>query len=325
MFFAYLRARRRIPAVCAMLLLIFTCVFALCAVPLWPVLYAALLIAFFLALLAAADFCRFRRRHLLLMRLAESPEQAADTLPEADSPIEADYQQLLCELQQMRRTQETALRTQRQDMMQYYTTWVHQIKTPIAAMRLLLQERENAAPLLDELQKVEEYTEMALCYQRLHTDSSDFVIRACALDDVVRQALRRCASQFILKKIQLCYEPLHCTVLTDEKWLLFVIGQVLSNALKYTPAGSVHITLEAPKTLCIRDTGIGIDPADLPRVFEMGYTGINGRADKRATGIGLGLCRQIMTRLGHRIAIESAPGHGTAVRLFLESAQLEVE
>ena len=192
-------------------------------------------------------------------------------------------------------------------------------------MRLLLQERENAAPLLDELQTVEEYTEMALCYQRLHTDSSDFVIRACALDDVVRQALRRCASQFILKKIQLCYEPLRCTVLTDEKWLLFVIGQVLSNALKYTPAGSVHITLEAPKTLCIRDTGIGIDPADLPRVFEMGYTGINGRVDKRATGIGLGLCRQIVTRLGHRIAIESAPGHGTAVRLFLESAQLEVE
>jgi len=141
----------------------------------------------------------------------------------------------------------------------------------------------------------------------------------------VRQAVRAYASQFIRKKIRLEYEPLSCRVLTDEKWLLFAVEQVLSNALKYTKAGSVSITMEAKKTLCIRDTGIGIAPEDLPRVFEKGYTGYNGRADKKATGIGLYLCRRILGKLGHTISIESKLGVGTTVRLGLESAHLTVE
>lgn len=121
------------------------------------------------------------------------------------------------------------------------------------------------------------------------------------------------------------YAPLNVSVITDEKWLLFVIEQVLSNALKYTRSGSVSITLEAPKTLCIRDTGIGIAPEDLPRVFEKGYTGSNGRTDKRATGIGLYLCRRILAKLGHSITIASTPGMGTTVRIGLEQDALEVE
>ena len=131
--------------------------------------------------------------------------------------------------------------------------------------------------------------------------------------------------RIIQKKLRLVYEPLHLVVLTDEKWLLFVIEQVLSNALKYTPEGSVTIFAEAPGTLCIRDTGIGIEAADLPRIFETGFTGCNGRLDKRATGIGLGLSRRILERLGHRIAVESTPGQGTTVRLYLDREPLEVE
>lgn len=120
------------------------------------------------------------------------------------------------------------------------------------------------------------------------------------------------------------YEPVHCEVLTDEKWLVFVLEQILSNALKYTKSGSIHIYLspDAPKTLVIEDTGIGIAPEDLPRIFEKGYTGCNGRADKRSTGIGLYLCRQIMEKLSHTIRIESEMGAGTKVYLGLDTVSL---
>lgn len=113
-------------------------------------------------------------------------------------------------------------------------------------------------------------------------------------------------------------------VLTDEKWLVFVLEQILSNALKYTKSGSIHIYLspDAPKTLVIEDTGIGIAPEDLPRIFEKGYTGCNGRADKRSTGIGLYLCRQIMEKLSHTIRIESEMGVGTKVYLGLDTVSL---
>lgn len=196
-----------------------------------------------------------------------------------------------------------------------------------ARLRLLLQDADTdeQRALLEQVQSVEQYVEMVLGYLRLESPSSDYVIRNYALDDIVRQVVRKYASQFIRRKLRLEYTPLNVSVITDEKWLLFVIEQVLSNALKYTRSGSVSITLEAPKTLCIRDTGIGIAPEDLPRVFEKGYTGSNGRTDKRATGIGLYLCRRILAKLGHSITIVSTPGVGTTVRIGLEQDALEVE
>ena len=222
-----------------------------------------------------------------------------------------------------RRAQLTRSQQGYQELVEYYTVWAHQIKTPIAAMRLLLQDADTdeQRALLEQLQSVE----MVLGYLRLESPSSDYVIRNYALDDIVRQAVRKYASQFIRRRLRLEYTPLNVSVITDEKWLLFVIEQVLSNALKYTRSGSVSITLEAPKTLCIRDTGIGIAPEDLPRVFEKGFTGCNGRTDKRATGIGLYLCRRILEKLGHTIAITSTVGEGTTVRIGLQQDALEVE
>ena len=114
-------------------------------------------------------------------------------------------------------------------------------------------------------------------------------------------------------------------MITDDKWFCFVIEQLLSNALKYTRAGTISIFFSQPKVLCLKDTGIGIAPQDLPRIFEKGYTGSNGRTDKRATGIGLYLCRRILAKLGHSITIVSTPGVGTTVRIGLEQDALEVE
>ena len=179
--------------------------------------------------------------------------------------------------------------------------------------------------LKEEVGRIDQYADMVMCYLRLDTGTTDYVIKEYELDVIVRQAVRTYASVFIRKRLRLIYEPLELKVLTDEKWLLFVISQVLSNALKYTPSGSVTIYKKEPQTLCIKDTGIGIAPEDLPRIFEKGYTGDNGRADKKASGIGLYLCRRICTNLGHKITVRSAPGEGTEVCICLERAELEIE
>ena len=201
---------------------------------------------------------------------------------------------------------------------EYYTMWVHQIKTPISALRLLLQEKnkeQDLAEEMDELFQIEQYVEMVLQYMRLDSESTDFVLRKIDLDSVIREAVHKYARLFIRRKIQLKYSAVQMEAVTDEKWICFVIGQILSNAIKYTPSGSVVIYREREGVLAIRDTGIGIRAEDLPRVFEKGYTGYNGHTDKCATGIGLYLCKRILERLSHRIWIESEEGKGTVVRI----------
>ena len=272
---------------------------------------------------AAIDLRHFAQRHRDIQVQLGRIFAAADGLPEPDSLIEADYQELVRAVcaDSARARSEADLKMQ--DMLDYYTLWAHQIKTPIASMRLCLQQEDTpqARRLLQELSRAEQYVEMVMVYLRLN-GGSDLVLRECELDAIVRRAVRRFAGEFIGRKLKLCYEPLNVSCVTDEKWLLFVIEQVLSNALKYTRAGSITIELEAPKTLVIRDTGIGVAPEDLPRIFEKGYTGYNGRGDQEASGLGLYLCRTICKRLGHTITASSVPDHGTAIRITLEQRQV---
>lgn len=131
--------------------------------------------------------------------------------------------------------------------------------------------------------------------------------------------------EFISRKIGLDYQPINTRVITDEKWLLFVIEQVLSNALKYTRSGKISIYSSEKDMLCIEDTGIGIAPEDLPRIFEKGYTGYNGRKDKHASGIGLYLARRICDNLGHKISARSVIGKGTAITIDLSREKIKNE
>ena len=327
LFLQYLRGKAGKIVAFFLFAVIFIVSFALYHLPLAAVWYpSALCVILGLAVLLL-DFRRVKARHETLRLILRQLPTLPDLLPAAHSVPEEDYRALVQALCAQQQALETRMNAQYQDMLDYYTLWAHQIKTPIAAMRLLLQDADTdeQRALLEQLQSVEQYVEMVLGYLRLESPSSDYVIRNYLLDEIVRQAVRKYASQFIRRKLRLEYTPLNVSVITDEKWLLFVIEQVLSNALKYTRSGSVSITLEAPKTLCIRDTGIGIAPEDLPRVFEKGYTGSNGRTDKRATGIGLYLCRRILAKLGHSITITSTSGVGTTVRIGLEQDALEVE
>ena len=299
-------------------------VLLLYAVPGEALLYALLLCAVLCLAALLTDFFRYRRRHLRLLARQDAVVLGMDQFPTPRSQIEQDYDALLRAVQadkDRRLSQAEALLT---DAQQYYTVWTHQIKTPIAAMKLLLrqQDSELSRELSAELFKIEQYVELVLSYQRLNSESSDFVLRRYPLQDIVRQSVKKYAPLFNRKRISLELRPFSLDVLTDEKWLCFVVGQLLSNALKYTPPGGrITIWTELPATLLIQDTGIGIRAEDLPRVCEKGYTGCNGRTDKQATGIGLYLCRQVLDRLGHALTLRSTPGYGTTVLIDLESAQ----
>ena len=327
MFGAYVRENRKVVIALAVYTAVFAFIFWLYRLPLGAVGYAALVCLFLLLVWLAVDYRRFAVRLRLLRRLEQEITLSTEQLPEPDGALEAQYQALVRALDADRRAQLTRSQQGYQELVEYYTVWAHQIKTPIAAMRLRLQseDSDSSRRLLADLGRIEQYVEMVLTYLRLEGEGTDYVFREAKLDDIVRPALRRFAGEFIARRLTLDYTPTDVRVFTDEKWLSFVIEQVLSNALKYTPQGGVSVYVEEPKTLCIRDTGIGIAPEDLPRVFERSYTGLQGRADKRASGIGLYLCRRICRNLGHTITAESRPGEGTTVRIKLEEKKITVE
>lgn len=178
-----------------------------------------------------------------------------------------------------------------------------------------------------ELFKTEQYVEMVLSYLRMEEMSSDMMLQWYPLDDIVRQAVKKFSPLFIMKKIRLEYLKCETMVLTDEKWLVFVLEQLLSNALKYTAKGTITIYQEEGGygRLVIKDTGIGIQAEDLPRIFDKGFTGYNGRQHKKSTGIGLYLCKCVCDKLNHKITVESDVGKGTQVYLELKRRELAVE
>ena len=158
--------------------------------------------------------------------------------------------------------------------------------------------------------------------------SADLKLARSSLDRIIREQIHKYAGIFVAKKLSLSYEGTDVTVLTDEKWLSFIIEQLLSNAIKYTAKGSVSIYMKPDtdrKILCIADTGIGIDPADLPRIFDNGYTGLNGRYDMKASGIGLYLCRCISDMLGITLTAVSELGKGSVFMLDLTESKIRHE
>lgn len=181
---------------------------------------------------------------------------------------------------------------------------------------VLTELSDNVASFEDELFRIEEYVSMALQYQRVSSTENDFVLEKVSVDGVIRDTIKKYAKIMIRRHIGINYSGTGQEVYTDGKWLAFMLEQILSNAIKYTPHGVVTIETAEEKDrffITIKDTGIGIKAEDLPRVFEKGYTGYNGHADKKATGIGLYLCRQMADKLGHTIRMESEIGKGTKV------------
>ena len=308
---------------------IFFVIFDLYHIDLACVEYAFLLSGVWSLLYAVLGFVRYRRTHRELQNVIKGEKEQILEFAEGTTLLEQDYQKLVQKLYTQINETESEQAIERQDMLDYYSMWAHQIKTPIAAMNLLLQTEKEEHPVLVrelemELFKIQQYVEMVLTYLRMEDMSADLSFAVCDLDMVIRQVVRKYSKMFILKKITLVYEPIQETVLTDEKWLSFVLEQLLSNALKYTENGSVHIYKKG-QILVVEDTGIGIREEDLPRIFERGFTGYNGRNDKKSTGIGLYLCKSVMDKLQHGLWLESEAGKGTRACMDLSREKLPVE
>lgn len=305
--------------------------------------FSKIMYAFFLSLFLwscygffdAARYLQKRRRIELAKR---HPEQAVEALLSdslQDSFLQGDfdhdrasvqlskldkaYGSLIEDFSRLQNSMETEAVMQRGEMSDYYMMWAHQIKTPIAAMKLLLNGREDGFRLMEELFKIEQYVEMVLHYLRLESIASDMVLKECDLQTLVKQTVKKYSILFINSGLTLSLEEFDVKVLTDEKWLGFVLEQIISNSIKYTRKGTVSIYMESdePSTLVIEDTGIGIRQEDILRIFERGFTGYNGRMDKKSTGIGLYLCKQILNQLSHGITVSSKEGKGTRFMLDL--------
>ena len=288
--------------------------------------YGGLLCLMILLLFGLRDFLRWRKKVLELESIQGQAALLLHMLSEPCDPEEAAYQELLTELNENLRAATSARDALLRESTDYYTMWVHQIKTPIAAMRLILQgdESEQGKALSAELFRIERYVELVLSYLRLDGGASDYLFRQVDVDAVLRQAARKYAPLFIRGKVSLDLRETGLKVLSDEKWLQLVVEQVLSNAVKYAPGGHVTVRSEGERLL-IQDDGVGIAPEDLPRIFDRGFTGCNGRMDKRATGIGLYLSKEICGKLGHTIQVASELGKGTCVTIGLERPYLEIE
>lgn len=329
--FAYVKYSRKIIFLMIVIVALFAAAFFLYSVPVEIVLYASLMCVAVIAPFVAYDFYRFCKTHKQLQKLEKSIILRADNMPQAENLLIEDYQKLIETGFADKMKVAAKSDEMRRDLIDYYTMWVHQIKTPIAAMDLLLQNsqtEENAKVLSEigtELFKIEQYVEMVLNYLKIGNDAqTDFAFKEYNLDLIVRDAVHKYAKLFIRKRIALDYKELDCQVLTDKKWLLFVIEQILSNSIKYTQSGKISIYMDgkSSKSLVIEDTGMGISEEDLPRIFDNGFTGYNGRKDSKATGMGLYLCKSILTKMSHKIKIESVVGKGTRVIIDLNTTKL---
>ncbi len=323
---SYFKRHWKIPVLFLLCAGVFALVLSLYELPTEPVLYASVLCAALGVPALAVDMWAYVRRMRALHELTGSICVSIDRLPEPRAGIETEYDKLLRELWRERSRLDAEYSAARREAEDYYAMWAHQIKTPIAAMRLLLQQGDapDKAAVSAELFRIEQYVDMVLSYQRLGSDTVDLVLRSVELDRVVRGCVRKFAGLFILKKLSVELEETGLAVLTDEKWLAFVIEQLLSNALKYTKTGRISIYAEG-RALVVEDTGTGIAAEDLPRLGERGFTGYNGREERGSTGLGLYLCRRICAKLGHDLNFESEPGRGTRAIIGFPEHPLETE
>ncbi len=319
MLFNYLKDKFKKVLLLAACATVFTVVFYLYSLPVSSVLYATALCLFILFIVFIYDFLIYLKKYRKLLRLKGTIVSSVSELPMTHNSTEKCYTELLIEFDKACKKLQHEAEVSKTDMIDFYTLWVHQIKTPIAAMSVILQGEvlPEKTQLLQELFKIERYSELVLGYLRIDNISSDLVLSWYNLDNIIKQAVKKYAPMFISKKIKPEMSGLNVPVLTDEKWLVLVIEQLLSNALKYTKAGTIKIYTENETVLVIEDTGIGISSEDLPRVFEKGFTGFNGRMDKKSTGLGLYLCKKIIDKLCHKINITSKKDAGTTVRIDL--------
>lgn len=280
----------------------------------YQLLLAFLLASFFLGMDLASAYKEYRNQ----LFYASGRAQTA---------LEALLFEKLALLEMDKKNRAIEEREKLNDLMDYYTLWAHQIKTPIAASSLLVGEIEDKKvknQLEQELFKIESYVNIVLQYLRLESFHEDLVLKKENAEDLVKEIVKKYAIFFIQKGLSLSLHDLDRTIITDRKWFVVILEQVLSNSLKYTSQGGIEIYFQGD-TLYIKDSGLGIQDADLLRVFERGFSGYNGRLTQQSSGLGLYLSKKIADELGHQISIASQVGKGTTVMISFSEKKMIFE
>ena len=230
------------------------------------------------------------------------------------SDVKDDNERLLNE----NRNLKSEMLNQKDDLNAYFLMWLHQIKTPMTVSKLLLEKPDETTntKLKMQLMYIEQYINMAMNYLKMIDYSTDMDITQVNLDDIIKNLLKKYSLLFIHNHISLEYQSNLTYVVSDSQWLTILIEQILSNALKYTENGKITIQyLEDKHALEIRDTGIGIRSEDIPKIFDRGYSGFNGRMNEKSSGLGLYLARKISERLNIQVEVESKLSKGSVFRL----------
>lgn len=323
--FHYFHDRKDIYILSFAFILIFYLILYLYNALIDAIVYAVILCLVLLFVYFCIDFYRYMKKTRNLTAVLQLEDVFLFELPESSSFLEQQYQQLLHKIDDLFKAVKEQQEINYHEMLDYFTLWVHQIKTPIFALRLLISSQDASTnDMLLQVLKIEQYVDMALHYMKLGQISSDLRLKYYDLNAIIQDVVKKQATFFIQKKLTLRLDDIDLKVLTDEKWISFVLEQILSNALKYTKNGYIHIYVK-DEVLYIEDSGIGIKEEDLPRIFEKGFTGYNGRVDKKASGLGLYLCSRILKYLGHPIQISSQRGKGTVVMIDFHVQDLQVE
>ncbi len=317
LFINFIKEKRSIVAVNLLIAIFFSISFYLYRLPLTAVFYPFIVCFFIQLVFAAISFRHYKQRHDELVLTKQNIDILTELSIKSCSYKEQSFINIINTLIKQKSNAHDDFNSRLKDTIQYYTVWVHQIKTPIASMRLLLQNEDSALSrkLSTDLSKIERYVQMVMVYLRINSDNTDYLFVSCSLDNLIKQAVKSFSTEFIEKKLELIYEPLDKEVVIDEKWFLFLLEQIISNALKYTQKGYIKIYLSSEGSLCIEDSGIGITAQDLPRIFENGYTGNIGRIYKKSSGIGLYLCKTVCDKLNLSITAASEPGKGTTIKI----------
>lgn len=307
---------------------VFSFVYILGELPKYFLIFSIELSLFIAGCFLLFKFSRYYKRIRLLERLDTDPietlKQLSSTRDSSEVFFHLKIENLIEEIQQIKK--ESLQRST--SKMDYFTLWLHQIKTPISAISLLMQRDTQSKfrhPMEQELLQIENYTHMALNYLKIEQSRSDLDFAQVSIDRVIKETVKKFSILFIYDRIQLDYQETDETALSDEKWLKVLVEQILSNSLKYTPEGGkikIYMSPSKEGQLIIEDSGIGIRSEDLPRIFERGYSGFNGRIHEKSTGLGLFLSQEITKRLGHVILIESTVGKGTKVMIDLARTSL---
>ncbi len=311
----YIKDKMGIVGILFIFTIVFTVQFYIEGIALDAIIYGFMINTFILVILGIMDFIKYKNKETKLVR-------CIDNLPIIDKEdlnnkryIDELYISIISGLEEiLNKVMADALDT-KTEMIDFYTLWIHQIKTPIFALKLLVKENENPQ-IKAEIIKIEQYTNMVLNYIKLSDKTTELSIKTQNIKLVLNDVIKSFSSLFITKRIGLVIDIHNTIVATDEKWLTFAISQILSNALKYTKVGEVRIYLKDSK-IVISDTGIGMSEGDVKRAFDKGFTGKIGRSDNNSTGLGLYLCKKSIMLLGFKISLESKIDQGTTVTIDL--------